>query len=94
MNTLPQSIPAFQFHIVFFESSTVTLSDHEYKEAIVSWENECARLRSKSQNDTASRNLTLPKEPDRTKKDWRCNHYIKGVEFFLRTTGIYDSREI
>ncbi|EMR80963.1 hypothetical protein BcDW1_10414 [Botrytis cinerea BcDW1] len=34
MNTLPQNIPAFQFHIVFFESSTVTLSDHEYKEAI------------------------------------------------------------
>ncbi|KAM0154568.1 hypothetical protein ACHAPG_006418 [Botrytis cinerea] len=66
MNTLPQNIPAFQFHIVFFESSTVTLSDHEYKEAI-------------------SQDHTLPKEPDRTKKDWRCNHCIKGVEFFPRT---------
>ncbi|KAM0133603.1 hypothetical protein ACHAO1_006123 [Botrytis cinerea] len=34
MNTLPQNIPAFQFHIVFFERSAVTLSDHEHKEAI------------------------------------------------------------
>ncbi|KAM0127076.1 hypothetical protein ACHAP3_008970 [Botrytis cinerea] len=58
MNTLPQNIPAFQFHILFFERSAVTLSDHEHKEAIVSWENECARLRSKSQDHT------LPKEPD------------------------------
>ncbi|KAM3149172.1 hypothetical protein ABEW05_010586 [Botrytis cinerea] len=88
MNTLPQNIPAFQFHIVFFESSTVTLSDHEYKEAIVSWENECARLRSKSQDHT------LPKEPDRTKKDWRCNHCIKGVEFFPRTIEFFEDDNI
>ncbi|TEY54235.1 hypothetical protein BOTCAL_0240g00030 [Botryotinia calthae] len=88
VDTLSQNIPAFQFHIVFFESSTVTLSDYEYKEEIVSWENECAKLRSKS------RNLTLPKKPDRTKKGWRCDRCIEGVELFPRSTEFFEDDNI
>ncbi|KAM0311909.1 hypothetical protein ACHAO8_006771 [Botrytis cinerea] len=52
MNTLPQNIPAFQFHIVFFESSTVTLSDHEYKEAI-------ERRRARERGETHFRYISI-----------------------------------
>ncbi|KAF7897999.1 uncharacterized protein EAF01_008965 [Botrytis porri] len=94
VDTLPQRIPAFQVDIIFFESFIGTLSDDEYQEAITSWERDCARLRSESQNSTASRNLTLPKKPDRIRKDWRCTHCIKGFNFFPQSPDFFEDNNI
>ncbi|KAF7932188.1 hypothetical protein BELL_0358g00090 [Botrytis elliptica] len=94
VDTLPKGIPAFQVDVVFFESFMVTLSDDEYKEVIISWKKNCARLFSEPQNSNASPNLTLPRKPDRTRKDWRCVHCMEGFKFFPRPAEFFENDNI
>ncbi|TGO09250.1 hypothetical protein BTUL_0174g00330 [Botrytis tulipae] len=94
LDTLPKSIPAFQVDVVFFESFMVALSDDEYKEVVISWKKDCARLFSEPQNSNASPNLTLPRKPERTRIDWRCVHCMEGFKFFPRPTEFFENDNI
>ncbi|TGO39993.1 hypothetical protein BHYA_0044g00350 [Botrytis hyacinthi] len=94
VDTLPKSIPNFQVDVVFFESFMVTLSDDEYKEVVISWKKDCAGLFSAPQESNASPNLTLPRKPERTRKDWRCVHCMEGFKFFPRPTEFFENENI